>query len=65
MYFNFFNLLLILRRIQRLKTQGPSIHAKTKYNGIITFKGTSNIGFGLPTEDARNDDPRTCTQRTQ
>ena len=57
-------LLLILRRIQRPTKQGHSSHAKyeivgkSKHIGIITFKGFTNFGVGLPPEDARSDDPR-------
>ena len=54
-------LLPILRRIQRPTTQGHSSHAKYENSrkiGIITFKGSTNLGLGLPTEDARSDDPR-------
>ena len=57
-------LLPILRRIQRSLTQGHSsntkykIVEKSKYIGIITFKGSTNLGLGLPTEDARSDEPR-------
>ena len=31
---------------------------KSKHLGIITFKGSTNLRLGLPTEDARSDDPR-------
>ena len=31
---------------------------KSEYIGIITFKGSTNLGLGLPTEDTRSDDPR-------
>ena len=31
---------------------------KSKHIGIITFKGSTNLGLGLPTEEARSDDPR-------
>ena len=31
---------------------------KSKHIGIITFQGSTNPGLGLPTEDARSDDPR-------
>ena len=57
-------LLLILRRIQQPTTQGHSSHAKYENSrkirniGIITFKGSTNLGLGPPTEDARSDDPR-------
>ena len=57
-------LLPILRRIQRPTTQGHSSHAKYENTrkiekiGIITFKGSTNLGLGLRTEDARSDDAR-------
>ena len=41
-----------------LATQSMKIVEKSKYIGIITFKGSTNLGLGLPTEDARSDDPR-------
>ena len=31
---------------------------KLKHIGIITFKESTNLGLGLPTEDDRSDDPR-------
>ena len=31
---------------------------KSKHIGIITFKGSTNLGLDLPTEDARSNDPR-------
>ena len=31
---------------------------KSKHIKIITFKGSTNIGLDIPTEDARSDDPR-------
>ena len=31
---------------------------KSKNIGIITFKGSTNLGLVLPTEDAQSDDPR-------
>ena len=31
---------------------------KSKQIGIITFKGSTNLGLDLPTVDARSDDPR-------
>ena len=31
---------------------------KSKHIGIMTSKGSTNLGLGLPTEDARIDDPR-------
>ena len=31
---------------------------KSKHIGIITFKGSTNLGLGLPTEDARSDNPQ-------
>ena len=52
------SLLPILRRIQRPTTQGHSSHAR-----IITFKESTNLGLGLPTEDARSDDPRSDDPR--
>ena len=57
-------LLPILRRIQRPTIQGHSSHTKYENSrkieniGIIVFKGSTNLGLGLPTEDARSDDPR-------
>ena len=31
---------------------------KSKHIGIITFKGSTNPGLGLPTEDPSSGDPR-------
>ena len=39
-------------------TQSMEIVGKSKYVGITIFKGSNNLGLGLPTEDARSDDPR-------
>ena len=64
MYFFSMTLLPILRRIQRPRTQSHSSHesmkivGKSKHIGIITSKGSTNLGLGLPTEDGRSDDPR-------
>ena len=41
-----------------LVTQSMKIIEKSKHIGIITFKGSTNLGLGLPTEGARSDDPR-------
>ena len=41
-----------------LVTQSRKIVEKSKHIGIISFKGSTNLGLGLPTEDARSDDPR-------
>ena len=41
-----------------LVTRGMKIVEKSKHIGIITFKGSTNFGLGLPTEDARSNDPR-------
>ena len=41
-----------------LVTQSMKVVEKSKRIGIITFKGSTNLGLGLPTEDARSDDPR-------
>ena len=41
-----------------LVTQSMKIVEKSNHIGIITFKGSFNLGLGLPTEDARSDDPR-------
>ena len=38
--------------------QSMKIVEKSKHIGIITFKGSTNLGLGLTAEDARNDDPR-------
>ena len=58
----FFSMILlpILRQIQRPTTQGHSSKNSRQLGhiGIITFKGSTNLGLGLPTEDARSDDPR-------
>ena len=51
-------LLRTLRQIQRPTTQGHSSHAKYENSRKITFKGSTNLGFGLPTEDALSDDPQ-------
>ena len=57
-------LLPILRRFQHLQhkvilvTQSMKIVEKSKHIGIITFKGSTDLGLGLLTEDARSDDPR-------
>ena len=57
-------LLPILRRISDLQhkvilvRQSMKIVRKSKHIGIITLKGSTNLGLGLPTEDARSDDPR-------
>ena len=52
-------LLPILKRIQRpiqhkviLVTQSFKIVEKSKHIGIITFKGSTNLGLGVSTEDA-------------
>ena len=53
------SLLPILRPTQRPTTQGHSRHAKhenswkIEHIGLITFKGSTNLGLGLPTEDAK------------
>ena len=39
-------------------TQSMKIVEKSKQIGIITFTGSTNLGLGLPTEDAHSDDPR-------
>ena len=39
-------------------TQSMKIVEKSKHIGIITFKGSTNLGLGLPKVDARSDDPR-------
>ena len=41
-----------------LVTQSMKKVEKSKHIGIITFKGSTKLALGLPTEDARNDDPR-------
>ena len=41
-----------------LVAQSMKIVEKSKHIGIITFKGSTNLGLDLPTEDARSDDPR-------
>ena len=58
-------LLRILRRIQRPTTQGHSSHAKFENSRKIeTYRNNhfqrihTNLGLGLPTEDARSDDPQ-------
>ena len=63
MYFFSMKLLPILRLIQRPTTQkitrvtqSMKIVKKSKHIGIITFKGSTNLALGLPTEDARSDD---------
>ena len=38
--------------------QSIKIFEISKHIGIIIFKGSTNLGLGLPTEDARSDDPR-------
>ena len=40
-----------------LVTQSMKIVEKSKHIGIITCKGSTNLGLGLTTEDARSDDP--------
>ena len=35
----------------------------TSHIGITTFKGSTNLGLGLPTEVARSDDPRLASTR--
>ena len=38
---------------------------KSKHFGIITFKGSTNLDLGLPTEVARSDDPRHANEKKE
>ena len=38
--------------------QSMQIVEKSKHIGIITFKGSTNLGLGPPTEDARSGAPQ-------
>ena len=64
MYFFSMTLLPILRWIQRPTTQSHSSHEKYKNSRKIetyrnnNFQRIHKLGLGLPTEDARSDDPR-------
>ena len=51
-------LILIVKKASPEATQSMKIVEKLEHIGIITFKGSTNLGLGLPKEDARSDDPR-------
>ena len=46
-----------------LITQSIKIVKISKHIGIITFKGSTNLGLGLPTEDAQSHNPRLVSTR--
>ena len=51
----------IFLSVEALKLRQRQLHFlkwNHVYIGKITFKGSTNLGLGLPTEDARSDDPR-------
>ena len=57
-YYRFLDEFSNLQHKVILVTQSMKIVEKSKHIEIITFKGSTYFGLGLPTEDARSDDPR-------